>query len=385
MEDPAARPRSRPRSPSPSQPPHPPPQPTRTPLPPSVRDEILSYLIPPRPPLPPKLLSRDFLERLTFLPPEEHDTDAQLSPFPSSADNALSHALASCELSPPSATQYSFDGTMLARTLVQPAALDMAGRKVEVSFATEPERGWVYRGAKFSIGEDDGWYDDVEEVPEHDAAADDDDDAEARAYWAGWTPTTSDTEASAEHDDEDAYWAQYGAGPDTSHDAYRAPTPAPAPVSAAAATAGDSRLEEPAETSAPSKPEAPTQPGVLEEKLTAKIKCQLLKAWTQFSAGKDAEAAVIDYLRVCREVNNRPAWGFVSTDADSASGSASDDDAPVADVKAEVLRTRVESVRDIFEVLGKQKDEFWRWCEEAIRVRSPPAQHADGPEDIEGC
>lgn len=357
----------------------------RTPLPLPIRDQILSHLIPPRPPLPADLLSRDFLERLAFLPPAEDDVDGQLSPYPSPAPNALAESLAASELSPPSATQYRYAETMLARTLVQPADYLSASadrKAVEVGFEQDEDRGWVYRGAKFSIGadDDDGWYSDVEEVP---VAQKEDDGDDAKDYWAGWSSQGSDSTGAGtqEQDDEDAYWAQYGAGPPQPEYAAPSPracSPPPADVPAAAASPTTSQVDSitsqaAALSTASDSAAGAAQPSLVEEKLVAKLKCQLLKAWAQFrgSSPADDECAVLAWLRVCRGVNARPAWGFVSTDA------AEDDDDGVhggmhgdAEVKEMILRTRVENIRDIFEVLGRDKGEFWRWCEEAIRVRA---------------
>lgn len=352
----------------------------RTPLPLDIRDRILAHLVPPTPPLPPELLSRDFFERLAFLPPAPDDIDGQLTPYTSPSPNALSEALAACELSPPSPTQYTYDGAMLARTLVQPAEYLAAGRdrKVEVSFEQDEDRGWVYRGSKFSIGDDDGWYSDVEEVPvtkEQD---------EAKDYWAGWSSPESQSDSTQEQEDEDAYWAQYGAGPpqpdypppsprEPSPEPYSAP--APAPVSPKAADV-DSLTSQTAALST-------SQPSLIEEKLVAKLKCQLLKAWAQFrgSSPADDEVAVLAWLRVCRGVNSRPAWGFVSTDAEPEEDEVHPGMHQDADVREMILRTRVENIRDIFEVLGKDKSDFWRWCEEAIRVRQTNEQEK---EDYQG-
>lgn len=365
----------------------------RTPLPLDIRDRILSHLIPPTPPLPPELLSRDFLERLAFLPPAPDDIDGQLSPFTSPSPNALAEALAACELSPPSATQYTYDGTMMARTLVQPADYLSAAddrKTVEIGFEQDEDRGWVYRGSKFSIGgDDDGWYSDVEEVPVQPAEAKEERD-EVKDYWAGWSSPESDSTGIQEQDDEDAYWAQYGAGPPQPE--YPAPSPrahspapytAPAPVASPpkAASSGSPDIDSiTSQTAALST----SQPSLLEEKLVAKLKCQLLKAWAQFrgSSPADDECAVLAWLRVCRNVNSRPAWGFVSTEvendeADEVHPGMHQD----AEVKEMILRTRVENIRDIFEVLGKDKSEFWRWCEEAIRVRQTNEQEK---EDYQG-
>lgn len=283
---------------------------------------------------------------------------------------------------------------MLARTLVQPA--DYLERKVEVGFEHDTDRGWVYRGSKFQIGgdEEDEWYDHVEEVPtERDSVEAD----EVKDYWAGWS--SSSPESSAEgaiEDDEDAYWAQYGAGPPQPEYTPRAPSPEPdhsasyptnvdtAPLSPSAASGGSPDVDSLAsQTAALSTASASQQPSLLEEKLVAKLKCQLLNAWAQFrgSSPADDEVAVLAWLRVCRSVNSRPAWGFVSTEAAEEEDEVHPGMHGDAEVKEMILRTRVENIRDIVEVLGRDKSEFWRWCEEAIRVR---ATHEAEKEDYQG-
>ncbi|EIW69687.1 hypothetical protein M231_06295 [Tremella mesenterica] len=54
-----------------------------TTLPPNILTQILSHLLPPRPTdIPLSLLSHSLLQRLSFLPPQEEDTNSWLSPYP---------------------------------------------------------------------------------------------------------------------------------------------------------------------------------------------------------------------------------------------------------------------------------------------------------------
>ncbi|KAL1410955.1 hypothetical protein Q8F55_001898 [Vanrija albida] len=342
------------------------------PLPDTVRDAILSHLLPPAPPLPVELLSRSFIERLTFLPPAEDDLDAQLSPFPSGSSALDPHPLASAldalsggfRLLP---TQYSFDGEMLlARSIVAPEYGH--GQAVHTTFEHDDKRGWTYRGAraKFSLGDDDddaGWVSHVENVSYSDDAPDD--------YWAGFTPPSQRAELPGDNDEDD-YWAQYGAGAEPAEPARGAETPAKPDIKVAGPeTAATLSLllqglvaDEPAAEVAAPEPEAapapaPAAPGVLEQKIRAKVRAILMRAWSAYAAEQDAEAAAFEWLRVGREVNDRPSWG----------GGA---EPYVFDARTAVMTARVEAAKEVYSAVDDSRDGFWRLIEDAIKIHTSP-------------
>ncbi|WOO80928.1 uncharacterized protein LOC62_03G004457 [Vanrija pseudolonga] len=346
------------------------------PLPNDVRDAILSHLLPPAPPLPVELLARSFIERLTFLPPAEDDIDAQLSPFPTGGTpldpNPLATALDALSggftLHP---TQYTFDGEMLlARSVISPE--HGYGGAVETQFEHDAKRGWTYRGSKpkFSLGDDEhdadhrGWVSHIENVSYSDDTAPED-------YWAGFTPPSQRAELPGDNDEDD-YWAQYGAGAEPEREVQ---TPAKSNIAVAGPeTAATLSLflqglvakedDEAAETEAPAPApveKEPSPPGVLEQKIRAKVRNILMRAWSAFAADTDAEAAGFDWLRICRGVNERPSWGNGATT-----------DAYFADARTAVLTARVEAAKEVFSAVDDSRDGFWRLVEDAIKIHTSP-------------
>lgn len=376
------------------------------PLPLEVRDRILSHLLPPTPPLPPELLSRAFIERLTFLPPSPSDLDAQLTPLPPVSTlphpltDALSLLVGSLTIGE---TQYAHDGEMtIAHTVLTPEHGDGA---VEINFeheAGDKGRGWVYSGAKLNPSSSAfDWRNDVSEVGYGYGEYGGGDAPED--YWAGFTPPTE--HADLAHADEDDYWAQYGAGvPDpeprdereeNENESERAEptTPpsatiaAPDPASTltlllqgfgtdelkkAAASGGDDTEARSASFSSASPSDsksAKSGGSVLEQKVRAKTRAQLMRAWTDFSNGADAESAAYDWLRLGREVADRPSWG-------------SSPELPYADARTAVVAARLEAAKDIHDMLDEEEGAFWRLVEEAIRIHTNPVG-GDEPQEYE--
>jgi hypothetical protein len=348
------------------------------PLPLEIRDRILAHLLPPTPPLPHDLLSRTFLERLTFLPPDEADLDAHLTPLPSHdgphpLTDALEQLAGSLSIGE---TQYAHDGEMaIAHTLLTPEHGDGA---VEVSFqheAGDKGRGWVYSGAKLGNSAFD-WRNDPSDVSYagyEDAPED---------YWAGFTPPTE--HADLHHTDEDDYWAQYGAGvPDPEpREADEPVTPPQANISAPdpAATLSlllsglDTKPETDVRSASPSSDTKSTESkksdgSVLEQKIRAKARAQLMRAWADFSGSApagDTESAGYDWLRLGREVADRPSWG---------SGGH------YPEARTAVVVARLEAAKDLHDMLPDEGDAFWRLVEEAIRIHTNPV--GDGEQEYE--
>lgn len=380
-------------------------------LSPDTRDLILSHLVPPALPLPSQVLARTFLERLSFLPPDPDDLDAHLTPFPpapappsTAADpmakdarnpNALHAALerlsGSLKISD---TEYAHDGEMtIARTRLAPEFGDDGS--VDTFFEHEDGdkgRGWVYRGASlggYGTGDQWNWTNRVEDV-QYNSGGYDDENAPDN-YWAGFTPPNERVQLPGDENEED-YWAQYGAGVpepepeherevDTTNDARTDPEPLtpptvtiPAPDPAATlslllqglgadAAKAESHIEQP--TSSRS-----AHPSALEQKVRAKVRQQLMRAWEEFSAEYDTESAAFEWLKLGREVADRPSWGVpVAAPAPT-----------FGDVRAGVVRARVEAAKDVHDVLEADKDDFWRLCEESIRVHTSPVQADAEPE-----
>ncbi|BEI89422.1 uncharacterized protein CcaverHIS019_0207840 [Cutaneotrichosporon cavernicola] len=343
------------------------------PLPLEIRDRILAHLLPPTLPLPQELLSRTFLERLTFLPPDDSDLDAHLTPLPSrDGPHPLTDALSLLALSPPSIrqTEYAHDGEMpIAHTLLTPEH----GDAVEVSFqheAGDKGRGWVYSGAKLGNSAFD-WRSDPSDVSYagyEDAPED---------YWAGFTPPSQQAELYDDHhDDEDNYWAQYGAGTDEpredEHDHDEPVTPPNANISAPDQAATLSLLLQGLDTKPDDDITSPISSGsrksdgsVLEQKIRAKARSQLMRAWADFSSSAaDAESAGYDWLRLGREVADRPSWGAGES---------------YAEARTAVVVARLEAAKDLHDMLGEEG--FWRLVEETIRIHTNPV--GDGSQEYE--
>lgn len=395
------------------------------PLPPDVRDRILSHLVPPALPLPHDLLSRTFLERLTFLPPDPDELDAHLTPFPPSTISgsmakdarnpqalyvALEQLSGSLKVSDP---EYSNDGMTISRVRLAPEFGEDGA--VDTYFEHEDGeqgRGWVYRGATLggyaggsNLGDQWDWKNRVEDVRYNTTGfgySGGGDDQAPEDYWAGFTPPSGHAELPGD-DNEDDYWAQYGAGgQSTGHtqppsrgdrgleadqeDANTDPEPLTPPTATIAAPDpaatlslllhglnADAAKAETQHAEDAASPETPPRPSVFEQKLRAKVRAQLMSAWTAFSAGQDAEAAAYEWLKVGREIANRPSWG-------GASGSASQD--TFGDVRPAVLRARVEAAKDVHDILDNEPaGRFFHLCEEAIRVRNPLAEGGGEEQD----
>jgi hypothetical protein len=357
---------------------------------------ILSHLLPPAPPLPHPYLSRTFIERLTFLPPADDDLDAHLTPFAAPmAKNALNPNVLHVALEQLAGsmkindTEYAHDGEMtVARTRLQPE-YGFGGDEVEAYFEHEDAgRGWVYRGASLAsqgAGATHGsawdWKETVADVhPAYPRAYDSATADAPEDYWAGFTPPHDAAQLPNGHDDEDDYWAQYGAGAPEHEPAHdydhehetetvddRASEPAndAEPVTPPSATlphpdpaATLSLLLSGLGASPAAAPKTPSpSSSILEEKVRAKVRAQLMRAWTAFSADQDAESAAFEWLRAVREIAERPPWAA----------------APVhdawGDVRVAVVHARIDAAKDMFDVLST--DGFFRLCEEAIRVHSP--------------
>jgi len=375
-----------------------------------VRDLILSHLIPPCPPLPPQALSRTFIDRLTFLPPDEDDLDAHLTPF-AMAKNALNpHALhyALSQLSgglKVNDTEYAHDGEMtIARTRLQPGYAygdDSSEADVEAYFEHEDGdkgRGWVYRGAALgsaNVGSAWDWKSRVDDVhvgygSNYSYTADND---APEDYWAGFTPPGERAQLPDE-DNEDDYWAQYGAGAsaptagmdvEVDNDADAAPSEPVEPITPPTATIPtpdpaatlslllsglgvdkQQQLDHEREREAAANPTG-TSPkdSVLEQKVRAKVRAQLMRAWTAFAADQDAESAGFEWLRTARAIADKPSWGAASTVGGGF------------DVRSAVVQARIEAAKDMYDVLAPEPEGFFRLCEEAIRQHSPPMQGGD--------
>lgn len=369
------------------------------PLPIEVRDRILSHLLPPSPPLPIELLSRSFLQRLTFLPPADSDLDAHLSPLPSSSSvsphpltDALQQLAGSLQIG---TTEYAHDGEMtIAHTLLTPEFGGRDDGAVEINFqheAGDKGRGWVYSGAKLGTSSFD-WRTEVQEVVGYGSGASYGDGVDD--YWAGFTPPSQHAELHSEHADEDDYWAQYGAGEPQNEDDDHVDEPVPppsanitAPDPAAALTfllhgMGSGDIKDPeskeeeersASPSSDTKSKSSSRSSgsgsgsdgtLVEQKIRAKARAQLMRAWKDFSdSGTDAESAAYDWLRLGREVADRPSWG----------SSQQSHDARVA-----VVTARLEAAKDMHDVLDEEGGAYWRLVEETIRIHTSPV--GDGEE-----
>lgn len=357
------------------------------PLPLEIRDRILSHLLPPSPPLPTELLSRSFLERLAFLPPSDSDLDAHLTPLPPSSSasphpltDALLQLAGSLHIGP---TEYAHDGEMsIAHTILTPE--HYGGRDdgaVEINFqheAGDKGRGWVYSGAKLGTSSFD-WRSNVQEVGYGQGSYDD----APEDYWAGFTPPTEHAELELEHADEDDYWAQYGAGAPEPEEPEDEPVTPPSAANIAppdpAATlsfllqgmGGDELKAVDVEDERSASPTSDTKSAkskssdgsVLEQKVRSKARAQLMRAWKDYTADSDAEAAAYDWLRLGREVADRPSWGSSDTPSDA---------------RTAVVVARLEAAKDMHDVLGEEKGAFWRLVEETIRIHTSPV--GDGEE-----
>ncbi|GMK54098.1 hypothetical protein CspeluHIS016_0106840 [Cutaneotrichosporon spelunceum] len=343
---------------------------TVPPLPLEIRDRILAHLVPPTLPLPHDLLSRSFLERLAFLPPDDSDLDAHLTPLPSrTGPHPLTDALELLALSSSSIseTEYAHDGEMaIAHNLLTPEH----GEPVEVSFqyeAGDKDRGWVYSGAKLGNSPFD-WRNSPSDVSYAGQDAPED-------YWAGFTPPSEQAELYND-DNEDDYWAQYGAGTEEprEHDEHDEPvTPPTANISAPSPSTTLSLLLQGLDTKPDSASASPTSSGsrksdgaVLEQKIRAKARAQLMRAWADFSASAaDAESAGYDWLRHGREVADRPSWGTGVS---------------YSDARTAVVVARLEAAKDLHDMLQGEEG-FWRLVEETIRIHTNPV--GDGGQEYE--
>jgi hypothetical protein len=326
---------------------------------------------------------------------------------------ALHVALAQLAASPRvSDTEYAHDGeATVARTKISHYGeypSDPYGNdSVDAFFEHEGERGWVYRGASLgsaNVGSAWHWKSRVDDVrPLYD------DEQAPEDYWAGFTPPDERAQLpdSGNENDEDDYWAQYGAGasvPETQErdadadaeaDTEAAPsepeplTPPmatlPTPDPAATLSLLLSGLGAPSlsldvdvdaddepspfATAATPLPQSSTSTStdstILTQKIRAKVRSQLVRAWSAFSAGQDGEACGYEWLRAARTVADAPAWG---------SNNSSQLDA-WADARTSVMQARIEAAKDMHDVLG-ENGSFFRLCEEAIRVHSPVMEEA---------
>lgn len=355
------------------------------PLPLDVRDRVLSHLVPPSIPLPLDLLSKTFIERLRFLPPAEDELDAHLSPFvmaknalnPNALHLALEQLSGSLKISD---TTYAHDGEMtIARTTLSPE-YEYGSEPVDTYFENDTDRGWVYRGATLDRTMASHWDwkshpADVSYVTE-----------ETDDYWAGFTPPAEHVQL-PDHENEDDYWAQYDAGaegpaPESRDEqdleqeprepepvtppAANIPTPDPAATLSlllhGMGVQHENKIENGDDSAGSESPPRTRSDSVLEQKIRSKVRAALMRAWTEYSAGQDAEASAYEWLRISREISDRPSWG---------AGAAATVDAGYGDVRSAVVKARIEAAKDIQDVLADQ-DGFFRLCEEAIRVHSPP-------------
>ena len=206
------------------------------PLPPQLITTILSHLLPPQPPLPPSLLATPLLDRLKFLPPDEADLDAWLSPIPSPSH---SPSILSDRLQRLAVTHhvepivYAHDGEgVIARLSLRdeqshPSETPSDNGGIDIMFSYEhadQARGWVYHSSLVpsSPGDDlHSWSSspDIPLTPPDDSQGNADPGVED--YWKGFTPPTPTADLpQADEDVEDAYWASYGGG----HSGHASPT-----------------------------------------------------------------------------------------------------------------------------------------------------------------
>lgn len=120
------------------------------PLPHDLVVEILSYLVPPRPPVPAHLTAKSLQDRLKYLPPDPADLDAWLTPGVAEMSHPIATRLSDMAGDPsvgPGSVQYGYDGeTAFARHAL---AKDAAGQSgVEIQYAYDPiSSSWKYHGA----------------------------------------------------------------------------------------------------------------------------------------------------------------------------------------------------------------------------------------------
>lgn len=198
------------------------------PLPPQLITTILAHLLPPQPPLPPALLATPLLDRLKFLPPDESDLDAWLSPFPSPShspsriSDRLQRLAVQHHIEP---VAYAHDGEgvvaklALRDDLTQTSSADESEGGIDIMFSYEhadQSRGWVYHSSQVPTppSEDHHAWSSSPEIPltppdESEGHA----EPSAEDYWKDFTPPTPTMELpQADEDVEDAYWASYGGG-----------------------------------------------------------------------------------------------------------------------------------------------------------------------------
>lgn len=127
------------------------------PLPHDLVVEILSYLVPPRPPVPAHLTAKSLQDRLKYLPPDPADLDAWLTPGVAEMSHPIATRLGDMAGDPsvgPGLVQYGYDGeTAFARHSLTKAGAGQsadaqAANGVEVQYAYDPiSNSWKYHGA----------------------------------------------------------------------------------------------------------------------------------------------------------------------------------------------------------------------------------------------
>ena len=393
------------------------------PLPPQLVTTILAHLLPPAPPLPASLLARPLLDRLKFLPPSEDDTDAWLSPAPSSS-GALTSALDALSIGHQAETpQYAHDGEQLVARLslaplVPPTpSADPLPSGVDIMFSfedTDQSRGWVYHSAQLSHSTDKedalSWSSSPANPitpPAEDA------EQSVEDYWKGFTPPTptADLPQISTEDEEDAYWASYGGqsgsatparnkssanlqrlsaqnpvdsppersendeemetGEEEMNGSGRVMLDLPTtqgmmdPLAALLSTIPDSMNDE--------RPVSPSREASdLRDKMKGRIQAGLRDVWAGFTRGTEArpeslEEKALGWLRIARSV--------VDDKSTFQAGTAFNND--LGEI---VVRAKMEVLRDLYITVreGDEMDGFWRYVEGAIKMPMIPGGGDEG-------
>lgn len=221
-------------------------------LPPDIITTILSHLLPPLPPIPNHLTAKSLFDRLTFLPPDEDNLDAWLTPSPptpstvtgESAEGhilgdrlqrlyALGYSLGE--------VQYSHDGdapvsrlsiipldhpssSPTQQTSSSPGDLLVNDKEhgVDIMFTFESEeRGWVYQSSQIPLSSETdtlSWSSHAGSIPTtppelHEQGG----EITPDEYWKEFNSPKSkvgvmeEAGGGGEGEAEDAYWASYGA------------------------------------------------------------------------------------------------------------------------------------------------------------------------------
>ena len=333
-------------------------------LPVDVVDRVLSYLIPPSPPIPEELTAKPLLQRLAFLPPHPDDLDALLSPLPTSRPpregspaNPLTDVLRMLHRGHVRGpTRYAWDGELfLAKCPLM--SDDQSGSScVDVMFAHEnglASRGWVFHGVTLPDSYALKWSEHAEDVSIDLTSDPGDIDRDADDFWRDFDGEAKEKPGGSDAEGDEAnYWQSYGIANDITPGAQ---TPEMSSPFALANKRSTDHLQDPQATlSKLDASKVPTDDGA--DKIKSKIQTLLRKAWASWAGDVgdpgQMEERALGWFRHCREATE---------DETTARETTGDMDVVALTTTAKVLKETM----DVFDSSGA---EFWQMVEEAVRL-----------------